>query len=241
MAQRKRRLGSPRSPVRSPRSSVHSLQPVCGLRKQRGFHPISGLSAAERSIVSRERSLIRRIHYPRLTLLVVITLLAYVMLYGKPHTEAHALLLSLGYIGVFLSGILYAYGMTAPTAALILLSLAKDGNILLAGLVGGLGALVGDLMIFFFIRSTFSCEIDRIAKNHFVVMIENEEKRIMGHFQKYFLSAFASFLIASPLPTEIGVSLMASRKHLSAAKFAAIAYGLHTSAILLILLAGGAV
>ena len=179
-----------------------------------------------------------RIHYPRLTLLVVIFIAFYFLLYGRYHLEMHELLLSLGYLGIFFAGMLYAYAFTAGPAALILFSLAKDENLLVASLIGGIGALIGDLVIFFFIRRAFSGEIERISKNHFMIKIEDQEKRLFGRFQKYVLSAFASFLIASPLPTEIGVSLMASKKHLPAKKFAAIAYVLHTTGIFLILLLG---
>lgn len=185
--------------------------------------------------------ILSRIHYPRLSLLIIISITSYILLYGQPHTQVHQVLLSLNLFGVFFSGVLYAYGFTAPSAALILLSLAKEENIILAGMVGGLGALAGDLMLFFFVRRTFAGEIEQISKNRFFRFVEKEEKRILGRLQKYFLSAFASFLIASPLPTEIGVGLMASRKHLSARKFAVIAYSLHTAGIMVILLIGRAV
>lgn len=48
----------------------------------------------------------------------------------------------------------------------------------------------------------------------------------------------AGFLIASPLPTEIGVVLMASLKNILTKKFAVVAYLLHTTGIFVILLIG---
>lgn len=185
--------------------------------------------------------ILSRIHYPRLSLLILIFAVSYFLLYGQPQSGLHAFLLSMGYAGIFLAGVLYAYGFTAGPAALILLSLAKNENLLAASLVGGVGALIGDLIIFLFIRRTFEAEIERLCKTHIIQAVEKDEERLFGRFQKYVINAFASFLIASPLPTEIGVTLMASRRHLSSRKFALIAYSLHTTAIFLILLVGRAI
>jgi len=184
--------------------------------------------------------ILSRIHYPRLSLLVIIFLISYLLIYGRPHDELHAFLLSLGYAGIFFSGIFYAYGFTAGPATLVLLSLAKDQNLLVAGMIGGVGALIGDLIIFFFVRKTFAGELDMLSRNQLVKRVEKGERRLFGHFQRYVLPAFASFFIASPLPTEIGVTLMASRRHLSTKAFAVIAYLLHTTGISLILLVGQA-
>jgi len=52
------------------------------------------------------------------------------------------------------------------------------------------------------------------------------------------LMFIAGFLIASPLPTEIGVVLMASLKNILTKKFAVVAYLLHTTGIFVILLIG---
>jgi len=38
--------------------------------------------------------------------------------------------------------------------------------------------------------------------------------------QKYLMAALAGFLIASPLPTEIGITLLASIKNVTPRKFA---------------------
>jgi hypothetical protein len=54
----------------------------------------------------------------------------------------------------------------------------------------------------------------------------------------YLLATFAGFLIASPLPTEIGIMLMTSIKNMSVKKFVIIVYVLHASALFVILLIG---
>ena len=206
---------------------------VRAFRNEHSFHPVSDINNAKRSILSR-------IHYPRLTLLVLVVIAFYFFLYGRYQSEIHVFLVSMGYSGIFLAGILYSYAFTAGPAALIFLSLAKNENIFLATFVGAAGCMLGDLIIFLFIRHEFGDELDRMAKTHLMQHVVNGEKRMFGRFQKYVLPAFASFCIGSPLPTEIGVALMASRRTLSTKLFMVIDYSLDATGIFLILLAGQA-
>lgn len=183
-----------------------------------------------------------KIKYPKLLLLIFSVIVAIILFYsGKNYEPLHNSILSLGYIGTFVVGIFYAYGFTAPSATAILLILAKEQNILFTGLIAGLGALFSDLLIFLFIRYSFSDEIDKLEKEKIIKYLEKEERIILGHYRKYVLPAFAGFLIASPLPTEIGIALMATLKKVSIKRFLIIAYLLHTFGILLILLIGNTI
>jgi len=175
------------------------------------------------------------IKYPRLLLYILSFIVAYLLFSYRSFASLHNALILLGYFGTFLTGILYAYGFTAPPATAMLLILAGDQNILFAGLVAGFGALLSDLIIFLFIRHGFADEIERFAKEKFFQRIP---KKVSIILQRYVLIAFACFLIASPLPTEIGVTLLASLKNISIKKFAVIAYLLHTMGIFVILLIG---
>jgi uncharacterized membrane protein YdjX (TVP38/TMEM64 family) len=145
---------------------------------------------------------------------------------------------SLNYFGTLLGGFLYAYGFTSAPATAILLVLSQNQNIFLSAVIGGIGALISDVLIFLFIRASFADEIKMIKKEKIVKKIAKTEKRIFGRIYKYILPVFSGFLIASPLPTEIGVSLMASIKKLSVKKFMIAAYILHTLGIFLIFLLG---
>ena len=176
-----------------------------------------------------------QIKYPKLSLFVLSFIVAYLLFGYRSFAPLHNTLILLGYFGTFLIGILYAYGFTAPPATAILLMLAGDQNIIFAGLAAGLGALLGDLIIFLVIRHGFNDEIERFSKEKFFQRIP---KKISSILQRYVLIAFACFIIASPLPTEIGVALMASLKSISTKKFAVIAYLLHTTGIFVILLIG---
>ena len=180
-----------------------------------------------------------KIKYPHLLLLLLTIIIAVILFSeGRDYNPLHNFLVSLGYLGTFLSGIFYAYGFTAAPATAVLLVLAKEQNLFLSALIGGVGALLSDLIIFLFARYSFSDEIQKLEKEKFVRFIEKEEKVIFGHYYKHIFPALAGFLIASPLPTEVGVAMMASTKKLSIKKFMIVAYLLHTLGIFIILMIG---
>ena len=176
--------------------------------------------------------------YPKLLLLIVSFVSAYFLFVNKDFYLIHNFLLSLSLFGIFISGFFYAYGFTSAPSAAVLLILAKQYNLFTAALVGGLGALLGDMVIFLFIRTAVSDEIKQLSKTDAVRTINKNSRKLFGRFRKYLPMTFAGFLIASPLPTEAGVALMASSKSVSLNKFAVIAYCLHTAGIFIILLAG---
>ncbi|MEK7078485.1 MAG: hypothetical protein AAB929_00295 [Patescibacteria group bacterium] len=157
---------------------------------------------------------------------------------GGVYLPFYSTLVSSGYIGIFLGGIFYAYGFTAAPATAALLVLAKGQNILSAGIIGGLGALLSDMIIFLFVRYSFIDEIEMLKKEKAMRIVEKEIKNICGSFVNYFIPFVAAFFIASPLPTEVGVVLMATLKSISTKKFIVLAYFLHTIGIFIILLIG---
>ncbi|MDP3765383.1 MAG: hypothetical protein Q8R04_02625, partial [Nanoarchaeota archaeon] len=137
-----------------------------------------------------------------------------------------------GYFGTFLAGMLFTYGFTAAPATAILLILAKEQNIILAGLIGGFGALIGDLIIFRFIRDSFADEFKKLSKEKFVQNINNKTPSLL---KKYFAPVIAGFIIASPLPDVLGVSLLAASRTISMRMFSVISYLLNTAGIFIIL------
>ena len=111
--------------------------------------------------------LVIQIKYPKLSLFILSLIVGYLLFSYRSFASLHNTLILLGYFGTFLTGILYAYGFTAPPATAILLILAGDQNILFAGLVAGLGSLLSDIIIFLFIRHSFTDEIERFSKEKF--------------------------------------------------------------------------
>ncbi len=121
------------------------------------------------------------------------------------------------------------------------ISLAKQHGLISAGIVGGLGVLLSDVIIFLFIRHSFIDEVEKIKKEKTVILIRKTIIQLFGSFYNYLLPITAYFLIASPLPTEVGIALLATMKDVLMKKFLLIAYLLHTLGILIILLIGNTV
>ena len=179
-----------------------------------------------------------KIKYPKLSLFIISVILVYFLFSGLVYTPLHEALIFMGYFGTFLAGLLYPYALTSAAGTGILLILAKEQNLLLAGVIAGIGALISDIIIFLFVKHGFSDEVQKLSKE---TLVRTVNRWIPDSVRVYLLAAFAGLLIASPLPTEIGIMLMASIKNLSVEKFIAIIYILHASAIFIILLIGNTI
>ncbi len=185
------------------------------------------------------KKLLKKIKYPKLLLLFLTFILAYIIFKERSFIPFHNSLLSIGYLGTFIAGIFFVYGFTAAPATAILLILAKEQNIILAGLIAGFGALIGDLIIFNFIRHSFADEIKKLKKEKIIIHVHNHiRKRTPNALKKYIIPIFAGFIIASPLPDEIGVSLFAASRKISTKIFSVISYILNTAGIFVILILG---
>jgi len=179
--------------------------------------------------------ILSKLKYPKFLLLILTFVLAYRLFSGRNFLPFHNTLLSLGYFGTFLVGLLFVYGFTAAPATAILLILAKEQNILLAGFIAGFGALAGDLLIFKFIRHSFADEIEKLSKEK---MFNSVNNKISKTLKKYFVPVLAGFIISSPLPDEIGVSLLATSTTISTRVFSIVSYILNTAGIFVILIIG---
>jgi hypothetical protein len=186
--------------------------------------------------VVKEQYLVRlKIKYPKLSLFITSVILVYFLFSGSANQPLHSSLLLLGYFGTFLAGLLYPYALTSAAGTGILLILATEQNLILAGVLAGIGALTSDIVLFFFVKHGFADEVEKLSKEKVVRTIS---RWIPASVRVYLLATFAGLLIASPLPTEMGIMLLASIKNLSFKKFIVIVYVLHVSAIFIILLIG---
>ena len=139
---------------------------------------------------------------------------------------------NLGYIGAFVAGILFVSTFTAATGAVILFLLAEKLSPLEIGIIAGLGAVIGDFTIFKFVKDNLLEELKDIY-NH--VDHDNHLKKIFH--TKYFSWAFPVFgaiIIASPLPDELGVSLIGISK-MKTYKFLLLSFVLNALGIFLVI------
>ena len=180
-----------------------------------------------------------KVRYPKLLMVVLVALLAYWSFsLGTVQSFFHSLG-GLGYISVFAGGMLFAVGFGAPFGVAILATIADDVNIFVAAIVGGLGALLSDYLLFRFIRVTFADEVDRLRKSKPLGLVNGIVREYLPSKAVFYISAgIAGFVIASPLPDEIGVTILSCMAEVKERTFAIISFALNTIGILVVLEAG---
>lgn len=148
--------------------------------------------------------------FKNLTFLLVSIIVAFLL---SRYELFHTFLLNLGsfgYVGVFLAGVLFVSTFTVATGAVSLLVLAERLSPIEIGIVAGLGAVLGDFVIFRFIKDLLAEEVkivyEHIDGNHHV-------KRVLhSRYFSWTLPVIGAIIIATPFPDEIGVSLMGISK-----------------------------
>ena len=145
----------------------------------------------------------------------------------------HSALLHLGtfrYLGAFLAGILFVSTFTAPTGILMLLILAQRYTPIEIGLIAGVGAVVSDVLIFHFVRDDLANELEglytRFTGSHFRHLLHTK-------YFRWTLPVVGAIIIASPLPDELGVSLLSISK-MKLPQFILTSFCLHSLGIFLV-------
>lgn len=147
-------------------------------------------------------------HFPRLTTVALsyLAVLLFLSFLGPEFFES--LILPFGALGILVAGMLYTYSFTASIGALMFLAIAHDYSPGVIAVVGGIGSLISDLIIFRFIKNDLKKEVNRIGRFRIV--------KALGAApvfkEKWFRDVIGAVVIASPLPDELGVAIMASTK-----------------------------
>jgi hypothetical protein len=173
-----------------------------------------------------------RYHYKNITYLVLSLIVAILLLKNESFCSVLFHLGNLEYIGAFVAGILFVSTFTVSIGSVILIILSESLHPIEIAIIAGLGAVVGDLTIFHFIRSKGF--IDEIK--HFFAYFGGDKISHLLH-TKYFswtLPVLGAIIIASPLPDELGVSLMGISK-LSIYQFIFLSFLLNSIGIFIII------
>jgi len=152
----------------------------------------------------------------------------------------------LGYLAVFASeyatiasffvGVFFTSVLTTTPAIVAIAEFSAHISAWHIALVGGLGALAGDLLIFRFVRSPLATYIVRAASNQ--TMLRIGRAIAMGPFW-WIVPVLGALVIASPLPDELGLIMM-GLSHIRLWAFIPIAYSMNTLGIYLIAIAAQA-
>lgn len=117
--------------------------------------------------------------------------------------------LGLEFIGSFVAGILFTSIFTAAPATVILGTIARETPVWLVALYGGLGALLGDFIIFHF--------VERRLKEDFAYLLQKTDtERFVSIFHRrlfrWLFQFVGALVVASPLPDEVGLAMMGLSK-----------------------------
>lgn len=137
----------------------------------------------------------------------------------------------LGYVGSFFGGIMFVSTFTIAPASAILFDIAKTLNPYLIALAAGAGAVIGDYILLRFLRDKVFDELKplfRKSKYSIIGFI------FSSPFFAWIIPIFGAFIIASPLPDEIGIGMMGLSK-IKNWQFLLITFALNSVGIFIII------
>jgi|SRR3989339_1033484 len=114
-----------------------------------------------------------------------------------------------GYLGAFITGIFFVSIFTAVPATAILFNLADILNPWEVAAFAGAGAVLGDYLIFRFLRDKVFDELHKIFNKMGGSILK---KLFYTPYFTWLLPLLGAFIIASPLPDEAGISLLGLSK-----------------------------
>lgn len=135
-----------------------------------------------------------------------------------------------GYASAFATGIFFVSVFTVVPASVVLVGLAENLDPMMIACFGGAGAMLGDLIIFRFLKDGVYEEIKHLVGKAAVT-------RTAAVFQSrsfaFITPLVGALIIASPLPDEIGIGLM-GLSNITPLQFIAISFVLNSVGILAI-------
>lgn len=115
----------------------------------------------------------------------------------------------LKWIGILFAGVFFTSIFTTVPAIALLGEFSQTTPFIVVATIGGLGAVLGDYIIFHFVKSRFSEDVNYLLSF-------TRKKRYFAIFKtklfRFFLPFIGALIIASPFPDEIGVTMMGLSK-----------------------------
>lgn len=171
-------------------------------------------------------------HWPyKNTTLLVLGILLFVMLSRLSAVDNAIMRIGgLGYFGAFLTGIFFVSTFTALPAGYVLFHLAENLHPVEIALLAGLGAMLGDYIIFRAVKDHLFEELKPVFTR-----LQHPALRTLFKtpYFSWLLPFIGAVIIASPLPDEAGVSLLGLSK-IRKWQFFAITFTLNAIGIFII-------
>ncbi|HBD24959.1 MAG: hypothetical protein A2566_00645 [Candidatus Zambryskibacteria bacterium RIFOXYD1_FULL_40_13] len=108
-------------------------------------------------------------------------------------------------VGSFVAGMFFTSIFTTAPAIATLGEISQSYSVLLTALFGAMGAVLGDLIIFRFIRDRFSDHLTELVKHKGF----KKRTRVLFHLKAFRWITFllGGLILASPFPDEIAISI----------------------------------
>lgn len=141
------------------------------------------------------------------------------------------------YVSIFIAGMLYSFGFTAPFAVAFFVDLAPQVSLLPATLVAAIGASVADVGIFEFVTVSMHEEFARLRETRIYQRLYElmHHETIPERLRRMMRWILAGIIIGSPFPDEIGMTLLAGLTRLEGFRIAVFCFVMNLIGILTIL------
>lgn len=175
------------------------------------------------------------LRYPKLAILIALICIAYIIFSEPGIGDLVNNIGRYGYLGNFIAGMLFSFGFTTPFAIGFFI-VYNSKNILITAIIGGIGATISDLLIFKIVKFSFIDEFNRIKKTERIQELNWLITYEFGHkVRNYLMYVFAGLIIASPLPDELGVIMLAGLTKIKMKSFMIISFLFNTIGIYIML------
>lgn len=139
--------------------------------------------------------------------------------------------------GNFLAGIFFTSLFSIAPASVALVKISHTTPALTVALFGGLGAMIGDLLLFLFLKNSLVEDItDMINRSRFHRFLSIFKFRIF----RWLVPLMGALVIISPLPDELGLAMMGFSR-ISIAVLLPVSFILNFLGILLIISLAGTI
>lgn len=124
------------------------------------------------------------------------------------------------YTTAFIAGFFFTSIFTISLSTVVLGNLMLSGPIFPIALVAAAGAVIGDFLIFQFMRDRISEDVEELVKTVSHHRVKKVHRLSLSRFLWPLLGAL---IIASPLPDELGLAIL-GMNHISNERFVPISY-----------------
>lgn len=144
------------------------------------------------------------------TTFLILSLIAFVFLLDRDFFQDFIKSIgALGYIGSFIGGLFFVSVFTIAPASAILFEISKTLDPYLVAIFAGIGAVTGDYIILRILKDKVFAELLPLFRKTGGSFLETI---FSSPFFAWMLPLIGAVVIASPLPDELGISLMGLSK-----------------------------